>query len=223
MTSKVVWYSHLLKNFPQFVAIHSVKAFSVVNEENRDVFLEFPCFLHVPMNIGSFISSSSISLQRSLYIWKFLIHLLLNGFDLILASMWNEGNFMVYWTFFSIALLWSLNEIWPFPVLWPLLNFPGLLAYFVEYLRASSFRILNIHTVSFWEGLRAGGKGDGRGWDGWMASPTWWTWVWANSGSWWWTERPGMLQFMGWESQTRLSDWTEHPSLNFVAAALKSL
>ena len=48
-----------------------------------------------------------------------------------------------------------------------------------------------------WERLRAGGEGDDRGWDGWMASPTQWTWVWVNSGSWWWTGRPGMLRFMG--------------------------
>ena len=48
-----------------------------------------------------------------------------------------------------------------------------------------------------WEGLGAGGEGDDRGWDGWMASLTRWTWVWVNSGSWWWTGRPGMLQFMG--------------------------
>ena len=50
-----------------------------------------------------------------------------------------------------------------------------------------------------WERLRAGGEGDDRGWDGWMASPTRWTWVWVNSGSWWWTGRPGVLQFMGSE------------------------
>ena len=48
-----------------------------------------------------------------------------------------------------------------------------------------------------WEGLGAGGEGDNRGWDGWMASPTQWTWVWVNSGSWWWTGRPDMLWFMG--------------------------
>ena len=48
-----------------------------------------------------------------------------------------------------------------------------------------------------WEGLGAGGEGDDRGWDGWMASLTRWTWVWVNSGSWWWTGRPGVLQFMG--------------------------
>ena len=48
-----------------------------------------------------------------------------------------------------------------------------------------------------WEGLGAGAEGDDRGWDGWMTSLTWWTWVWVNSGSWWWTGRPGVLQFMG--------------------------
>ena len=48
-----------------------------------------------------------------------------------------------------------------------------------------------------WEGLGAGGEGNDRGWDGWMASLTRWTWVWVNSGSWWWTGRPGVLRFMG--------------------------
>ena len=56
-----------------------------------------------------------------------------------------------------------------------------------------------------WEGLGAGGKRDDRGWDGWMASPTQWTWIWVNSGSWWWTGRPGLLQFMG--SQRVGHDW----------------
>ena len=61
-----------------------------------------------------------------------------------------------------------------------------------------------------WEGLGAGGEGDDRGWDGWMASQTRCTWVWVNSVSWWWTGRPGVLQFMGSQkSWTRLSDWTE--------------
>ena len=56
-----------------------------------------------------------------------------------------------------------------------------------------------------WEGLGAGGEGDNRGWDGWMASPTWCTWVWVNTGNWWWTGRPGVLQFMG--SQRVRHDW----------------
>ena len=60
-----------------------------------------------------------------------------------------------------------------------------------------------------WERLRAGGERDNRGWDNWMASPTQRTWVWVNSGSWWWTGRPGVLGFMGSQSQTWLSNWTE--------------
>ena len=60
-----------------------------------------------------------------------------------------------------------------------------------------------------WERLKAGGEGDNRGWDGWMAPPTWWTWIWASSGSWWWTEKPGMLQSMRLQSWTWLSNWTE--------------
>ena len=59
-----------------------------------------------------------------------------------------------------------------------------------------------------WERLKTG-EGDDRGWDGWMASPTRWTWVWASSGSWWWTGKPGVLQSMGLQSWTWLSDWTE--------------
>jgi len=67
------------------------------------------------------------------------------------------------------------------------------------------------HWKRLWcsDGLGTGGEGDDRGWDGWMASLTRWTWVWVNSGSWWWTGRPGMLRFMGSQSRTRLSDWTE--------------
>ena len=63
-------------------------------------------------------------------------------------------------------------------------------------------------------GLGAGGEGDDRGWDGWRASPTWWTWVWVNSGSWWWTGRPGLLQFMG--SQRVGHDWASE--LNWCAS-----
>ena len=64
-----------------------------------------------------------------------------------------------------------------------------------------------------WEGLGAGEEGDDRGWGGWMASPTRWTWVWVNSGRWWWTGRPGVLQFMGsqrvWHDWVTELDWTE--------------
>ena len=69
-----------------------------------------------------------------------------------------------------------------------------------------------------WEGLGAGGGGDDRGWDSWMASLTRWMWVWVNSGSWWWTGRPGVLRFHAVaKSRTRLSDWTE---LNWTVGKL---
>ena len=64
-------------------------------------------------------------------------------------------------------------------------------------LATSCKELTNWKRLWCWEGLGAGGEGDYRGWDGWMASPTQWTWVWVDSGSWWWKGRPGMLQFMG--------------------------
>ena len=69
----------------------------------------------------------------------------------------------------------------------------------------------------FWERLKAGG-GDGRGWDGWMASLTWWTWVWASSGSWWWTGKPDMLRFMGCKESdtTEQVNWTERLMCNVM-------
>ena len=65
-----------------------------------------------------------------------------------------------------------------------------------------------------WERLKAGGEGEDRGWDGWMASPTQWTWVWVNSGSWWWTGRPGMLWFMG--SQRVRHNWATELNWNVL-------
>ena len=67
----------------------------------------------------------------------------------------------------------------------------------LQYFATSCKELTHWKRLWCWEGLGAGGKGDDRRWDGWMASPTWWTWVWVNSGRWWWTGRPGMLRFMG--------------------------
>ena len=73
----MVWYSHLLKNFPQFVVIHTVKLFSVVNKAEVDVFLELSCFFYDPTDVGNLVSGSSAFSKSSLYIWKFLVHVLL--------------------------------------------------------------------------------------------------------------------------------------------------
>ena len=74
---KVVWYSHLLKNFPQFVVIHTVKGVSIVNEAEVDVFLEFSCFFDDPTDVGNLISGSSAFSKATLNIWKFTVHVLL--------------------------------------------------------------------------------------------------------------------------------------------------
>ena len=140
-TGKVVWYFHLFKNFPQFVVIHTVKGFNVINE--TDVFLEFPCFFYDPENVGKLISGSSAFSKSTLYTCKFLVHVLLKlclkDFEHNLTSRWNERNCMIVWTFFDIALLWNWNENWPFSDLWPLLSFPNLLAYWVQHFNSIIF------------------------------------------------------------------------------------
>ena len=73
----MVWLSHHFKNFPQFVVIHTAKGFSVVNEAEVDVFLEFPCFLYDPINVGNLIFGSSAFAKSSLYIWEFSVHIVL--------------------------------------------------------------------------------------------------------------------------------------------------
>ena len=73
----MVWYSHLFKNCPQFVAIPTVKCFSVVNETVVDVFLEFSCFFYDTTNVGNLISGSSAFSKSSFNIWKFSVHVLL--------------------------------------------------------------------------------------------------------------------------------------------------
>ena len=73
----MVWYSHVFKNSLQFVVIHTVKEFSIVNEAEVDVFLEFSCFFYDPTDVGSLISGSSVFSKSSLNIWKFSVHVLL--------------------------------------------------------------------------------------------------------------------------------------------------
>ena len=76
---QVVWYSHLLKNFPQFIVIHRVKGFGIVNKAEVDVFLEISCFFHDPADVGNLISGPSAFSKSSLNIWKFSVHLLLKS------------------------------------------------------------------------------------------------------------------------------------------------
>ena len=129
----MVLYSHLFQNFPQFLVIHTVKAFGIVNKAEIDVFLELSCFFHDPADVGNLISGSSAFSKTSLNIRKFTVQILvkpvLENFERYFTNMGDEYNCVVVGAFFGIAFLWDWNEIGPFPVRWPLLSFPNLLAY----------------------------------------------------------------------------------------------
>ena len=118
----------------------------------------------------------------------------------------------------SIVLAWLCNKSFSAPnfdvsVFWP---------YYV------SGSLTHWKRPWCWEGLGAGGEGDDRGWDGWMASPTRWTWVWVNSGSWWWTGRPGVLRFMGsqrvghdWAIELSWTECVRHTNSRWVALRMR--
>ena len=150
---QVVWYSHLFQSFPQFIVVHMVKGFGIVNKAEIDVFLELSYFFNDPADVGNLISDSSAFSKTSLNIWKFMVHVLLKPglekFEHYFTSMWwvqlcgilniqNKHSKRI-WTFFGIAFLWDWNENWPFPILWPLLSFPNLPAYWVQHFHSIIF------------------------------------------------------------------------------------
>ena len=114
----LAWISHLFKDFPQFVVIHTVKGFGTVNKAEVDVFLELSCFFCDPVDVGNLISGSSAFSKTSLNIWKFTFHVLLKAglenFEHYFTRVWDECNCAVVWAFFGIAFLWDWNENGPF-------------------------------------------------------------------------------------------------------------
>ena len=111
-----MWYSHLFQNCPQFIVIHTVKGFSIVNKAEVDVFLELSCFFDDPSDVGNLISGSSAFSKNSLNIWNFMVHILLKpgleNFEYYFTSVWDECNCVVVWAFFGITFLWDWNENW---------------------------------------------------------------------------------------------------------------
>ena len=125
----MVWYFHLFKNFPVFVVIHTLKGFGIVSKAEEDVFLELSCFFYDLIDVGSLIFGSSAFSKSSLNIWKLSVHILLKNFEHYFDSVWDERSCTVVWTFFGFVFLWDWNENWTFLILWPLPNFPNLLAF----------------------------------------------------------------------------------------------
>ena len=112
---QMVWYSHLLKNFPQFVVIYTVKGFGVVNK--ADVFMELSCFFYDPMDVENLITGPSAISKSSLNIWKVSVHVLLKtsmeDFQYDLANMWNECNCVAVWlalAFFGFGMKTDLSQ-----------------------------------------------------------------------------------------------------------------
>ena len=95
---QVVWYSHLLKNFPQFIVIHTVKSFVIVNKAEVDVFLKLSCFFNDPTDAGNLISGSSAFSKSSLNIWKFLFLVLLELFRFKCLPPWKSDHFLKAYT-----------------------------------------------------------------------------------------------------------------------------
>ena len=113
---QMVWYAHLFQNFPQFIVIHTVKVFGIVNKAEVDVFLELSCFFDDPEDVGYLISGSSAFSKSSLNIWKFTFHILLQlvleDFEYYLTSVWDECNcayFGHFWHCLSLGLVCKLT------------------------------------------------------------------------------------------------------------------
>ena len=127
----------------QFLVIHTDSQDSVVNEAKVDFFKKILLLSYDPTDVGNLISGSSAFSKSTLNIWKFSVHVLLKpgleNFEHYFTSVWDECNCTVVWAFFGIAFLWDWNENWPFPVLWPLLSFPNLLARWVHHFHSIIF------------------------------------------------------------------------------------
>ena len=145
----VVWYAHCFKNLPVCCDPHSQRFWHRQKAE-VDVFLELSCFFDDSVDVGNLVSGSSAFSGSSLNIWKFSVHILLKphleNFEHYFATMWDECNCVVVWTFFGISFLWDWNQNWPFLFLWPLLSFQ--ISWHIECstFTASSFRIWNSST-----------------------------------------------------------------------------
>ena len=160
-----------------------------------DWFVQFRIVAEGLSRVFSNTQFESINLQLSAFLIVQLSHLgkkcsMDQSEHFFLSCIWGSGH-------------WNLRgAVWSKATWFLALNKQRL---YSSTLATSCRELTHWKRLWCWEGLGAWGKGDDRGWDGWMVSPSWWTWVWVDSGCWWWTGRPGLLWFMG--SQRVRQDW----------------
>ena len=168
-------------------------------------------------NLDSILRSRDTTLSTKLCLVKAMVFpVVMYGCESWTEESWAPKN----WCFWTVVLEKTLEnpldckEIQP---VHPKGDSPGcsleglMLKLKLQYFGHLMWRADTLEKTLMLERLRAGGEGDNRGWDGWMASPTQWTWVWVNSRSWWWTGRPGVLRFMGLQRHDWATElnWTE--------------
>ena len=167
-------------------------------------------------NLDNILKSRDITLpQRSIRLINVMVPIVMDGCEswtIKKAECWRIDAFDLWCWRRLLRVPWIVRRSHPSILkgITPEYSLEGLmlklkLQYFDHLMQKTDWK-----RPWWWERLKAGGEGGNRGWDGWMASPTRLTWVWASSGNWWWTEKPGMLQSMEVsKSRTRLSNWTE--------------
>ena len=175
----------------------------------------------VMINLNSMLKSRDITLSTKAHLVKAMVFPVVmygcESWTIKKAECWRIDTFELWCCRRLLRVLWTarrsnqsiLKEVSPGCSLEGL-----MLKLKLQYFGHLTWISTHWKRLWCWKRLRAGGKGDDRGWDGWMASPTQWTWVWVDSGSWWWTGRPGVLWFMG--AQRVGHDWATE--LNWVAS-----
>ena len=139
---QVIWHSYLLKNFPQFSVMHTVKGFSIVNKAEINVFLELSCFFDDPADLGNLNSGSFAFSKTSLNILKLMVHVLLKpgleNFEHYFTSMWASSSLSILWHYLSLGLEWKLT-----------LSSPVATAEFSKFTGILSAALLQLHLLGF--------------------------------------------------------------------------
>ena len=171
----------------------------------------------VMTNLDSILKSRDITLPTKVRLVKAMVFPVVmygcESWTIKKAEHWRIDAFEMWYWIRLLRVPWTARRSKSIPKeISPGCSLEGLMLKLkLQYFGTSCKELTHWKRPWSWEGLGAGGEGNDRGWDGWMASPTRWTWVWVNSGSWWWTGRPGVLQSVGslQSETTEQLNWTE--------------